>query len=659
MVKSCGVGSMKRIVLFGIIMVFLVGIVSAANELSIKSVNIGAGGPTGKMVQGVPQMDAGKNIDVIANVENKALLDIKDVVLTLTLKQGTTSITGASAAKDIAIGKTESFSKTITVPTQVQGGDYVLTLKAEGTHAGAKVSASQDFPIKVVSTVTLPPVATSTNPKINTVADVTLPENSKVVVTVTSTAADSGSIIFTSDFASLQRVFQDATSARFEWQTGLNDASSREVTFTAGDGNSFTTAKARITITNVNGNPSASASADKTTARINETITLRGSGTDPDGDSIAAYSWRQHSGPAIQLSDSNAQNPTFVARELGTYIFNLTVRDSNSAVSSASQVTVTVSDSNELTLIDLDIRVGGKTDGNIQDEQNGYTISERAKSGDKVKIDANVENRFPNNGPDIENVFMTVTIRDIDDNDDLEEETDEEDIRPGNDQSFDIEFTVPTKVDDQSYDIIIVIEGRDQNRKVHRIEKRFQLDIDKESHDLQINRAELRQSTLACTRNTESGVSAINYGRQEEEEIRFTVKNADLGLDYEKFDDGDITLDTGTDDDAEIAFSVPISATNAKKGSYPIEVSLYRDTDRLEDTSTVVLIVEDCSNGEEADEGKEVTTQKPEQKDVDVVVKSGEQDTATPQTAKQFPVLAQVKEDKPFTESPLYTALLA
>ena len=56
-------------------------------------------------------------------------------------------------------------------------------------------------------------------------------------------------------------------------------------------------------------------------------VTLDGSHSyDPDGDTIT-FSWFQQRGPSVRLSDDFAEQPTFTARDEGTYAFELTVSD--------------------------------------------------------------------------------------------------------------------------------------------------------------------------------------------------------------------------------------------------------------------------------------------------------------------------------------------
>jgi len=81
-------------------------------------------------------------------------------------------------------------------------------------------------------------------------------------------------------------------------------------------------------------NPTANAGADQTIAygSLPALVTLSGSGSDPDGGSITAYSWTTVDVPpssTATLSASNVASPTFTADLPGTYRFCLQVTDSD------------------------------------------------------------------------------------------------------------------------------------------------------------------------------------------------------------------------------------------------------------------------------------------------------------------------------------------
>lgn len=87
--------------------------------------------------------------------------------------------------------------------------------------------------------------------------------------------------------------------------------------------------------------PSANAGNDQVAIK-GILVTLSGSGYDPDnGPSPLTFLWEQTSGPSsITLTGANTATPSFVANEIGTYTFTLTVGDGLETASDSVQVVV-------------------------------------------------------------------------------------------------------------------------------------------------------------------------------------------------------------------------------------------------------------------------------------------------------------------------------
>lgn len=113
--------------------------------------------------------------------------------------------------------------------------------------------------------------------------------------------------------------------------------------FTATDNLSATgSADALVTVNaaTVNQAPFANAGANQTIKLPINSITLNGSGNDPDG-TIASYDWVKLSGPSCTLANQNTPSLSVTNMVEGTYQFRLTVTD-NLGATGSSQVTVTV-----------------------------------------------------------------------------------------------------------------------------------------------------------------------------------------------------------------------------------------------------------------------------------------------------------------------------
>ncbi|MBC8162413.1 MAG: PKD domain-containing protein, partial [Roseiflexaceae bacterium] len=91
-----------------------------------------------------------------------------------------------------------------------------------------------------------------------------------------------------------------------------------------------------------NNAPTANAGPDQV-ATVGTQVTLTGSGSDPDGDTLT-YRWEQTGGPAATLGGSDAAAVrTFTPNNPGSYIFNLTTTDTG-ALSGSDTIVITVND---------------------------------------------------------------------------------------------------------------------------------------------------------------------------------------------------------------------------------------------------------------------------------------------------------------------------
>ena len=79
-----------------------------------------------------------------------------------------------------------------------------------------------------------------------------------------------------------------------------------------------------------NQSPTANAGADKVISLPTNSVTLTGSGSDPDG-SIASYAWSKVSGGSATINNPSSATTTISGLVQGSYIFRLTVTDNGGA----------------------------------------------------------------------------------------------------------------------------------------------------------------------------------------------------------------------------------------------------------------------------------------------------------------------------------------
>lgn len=259
---------------------------------------------------------------------------------------------------------------------------------------------------------------------------------------------------------------------------------------------------------------------------------------------------------------------------------------------------------------------------------------------DVTEMEIGVKNDYTE---DMTDVVVTVTILNVDD-DDIEEESTEFDIEEGRTEEVTLEFDLRGEVvDEEEYTVEIVMEGEADDGTSHRTVETRTVQVEREDHQVIIQRASLSSSTLQCSSQTTLQVNVENIGESDEDDVEIKVRSAALGLELSK---DEIELEEFSSSDNDYRATFTINAGNAAVGSYPLTVELYRDGD-LEDTEEVILQVAACSS----------TSSGTSQTDVQL---AGED--LTQQLEQQLQAQSQSQQNAvrtSFRESSTYVALLA
>ena len=240
---------------------------------------------------------------------------------------------------------------------------------------------------------------------------------------------------------------------------------------------------------------------------------------------------------------------------------------------------------NKLKISDVQINGDDFSDGDKYDE---------SKAGDRLEFDITIENLFSRSGLDIENVQVEVVIQDIDDGDDLDEDTEELDIDADEDHDFELDFVVPLEVEhNEEYDVIITVEGVDENGTRHRDVLTGTIEVEKDRHSVKITQSTLTPDSVSCNRQFNVDFEITNLGRDDEDDAALSVVSSSLGINkrFEFSLDKDPS-DSDYDIDQSFAFSLD---DNVDEGSYNIEVKTYYDETVPSDSQTLTLNVLECN----------------------------------------------------------------
>ena len=205
---------------------------------------------------------------------------------------------------------------------------------------------------------------------------------------------------------------------------------------------------------------------------------------------------------------------------------------------------------------------------------------------------------------DIEDIEVMITIKDIDDGDDLEESAEIDTLKDGKKETVSLDFEIPLEVDEDVYDVIIEVDGEDENNTNHEAEWNIQLEINKDKHDIIVHDATLSKTSVECGKSVMFDAEIINIGSSDEDDISVRITNSDLDLDYEK---SDIELEEGTDDNKyELSTTIDVGS-KVEAGTYPIQIEALRGG-TTEDTETIDLTVKSCDTTGSASETMAVET---------------------------------------------------
>ena len=313
----------------------------------------------------------------------------------------------------------------------------------------------------------------------------------------------------------------------------------------------------------------------------------------------------------------------------------------------------------QLKIDDLDVKVGGKYDKNIQNEEDGYEIDVEAEPQDTVVFYLKLENLYSDDDDtdgdvEIENIEIVIVIDDIDDGDELEEEVDDFDIKADDSESLTVEFTIPKKAESNTYTVYIDIEAEDEDGNDIFISREFDLVVEREKHKVVVDKAYLTQSILECNRQTDLVVDILNIGDRYEDDVKVTVTNSELGIDLQTTG---IELDEDPDDDdCERTLNFPLNIDDdVAAGTYVLDVKTYFDG-TVSDLARINLVVENCAATEVEEEEEE------EEDDIEIIIETPPQmpDITIGDTpAEPVTITAQAVEmTESFRDSSMFIVLL-
>ena len=277
-------------------------------------------------------------VTVIAGNDKNIQLPTNSVTLSGSASSSSGTITKYQWTKQSgpAANLTNAGSPTLTA-SGLQEGSYIFRLTATDNQGG---TAYDEVTVTVLAQqVNQAPIADAGQDKV-----IQLPINT---VTIAGSGSDNDGTVSSYQWKLVSgpaATLKNATSATLTANNLLEGSYTFGLTVTDNDGATGYD-EVKVTVQAANVLPTAMAGADQTIQLPTNSIVLKGSGSDPDGN-IAKYQWTKQSGPAATLSNATTANLTAQDLTQGIYIFRLTVTD-NDGATDFDEVQVTVQAANQ------------------------------------------------------------------------------------------------------------------------------------------------------------------------------------------------------------------------------------------------------------------------------------------------------------------------
>ncbi len=312
-----------------------------------------------------------------------------------------------------------------------------------------------------------------------------------------------------------------------------------------------------------------------TAADLNATVTLAAITVAQGASTTAAVKMR-----VPKYLDSIDAAFTKTGMKVGAITVTGTSGTTSTALSKTASVTIQAK--NMLEIKDIDMVITG-AETRTESGKDEKTIKD-IKPGDKIEVTIQVENDFrERDNVDIEDILIYVFSEDADF--DVDEEDDISSLSPGEADSITVEFEVDEDQDRGEYDIIIEVDGVDENGARHGEKWTMTFKVERESHELQIRSATLMPESVKAGETTELKVTVRNIGRHDEDEAVIAIAAPEL-----KFGEILSKLEIDENDDLTKRFTIPVPEDLAA-GNYRIEIRTYYNNDEESDEVMVLLKV--------------------------------------------------------------------
>jgi hypothetical protein len=187
----------------------------------------------------------------------------------------------------------------------------------------------------------------------------------------------------------------------------------------------------------------------------------------------------------------------------------------------------------KLKVKDVKAFVDGRKESGV--DENGGKID--VVPGSRIELRIELENLFTEEEDiGIKDISVEGTLEDIDDGRDIEDEANEFDLGAGRDKKIELRFGIPVEVEEDEFDLVVEITGRNERGFPYSKTIIFDVDVEKERHDVVFDSLGFLENNLQCGTQVILQLRAVNLGSNDEN-VKLTVSNKELGINiFESFE---------------------------------------------------------------------------------------------------------------------------
>ena len=185
----------------------------------------------------------------------------------------------------------------------------------------------------------------------------------------------------------------------------------------------------------------------------------------------------------------------------------------------------------KLEVKDIKVYVNGKKEAGADEDGGKIDVI----PGSKLELKIKLKNLYTGDEDvEINDITVEGTLEDIDDGSDIEDEANDFDLNPKKDKEVSLEFDIPLEVEDNEYDLIIEIQGENERSFLYSKKIEFEVEVDKEKHDIIFNKLEFLDSSAQCGSSANLKVDAVNLGTNDET-VKLVISNEELGIRIQEY----------------------------------------------------------------------------------------------------------------------------